>query len=213
MVSDVFEEVLRDFAGISAGTELPPIEVPQAEREATERVFREQMTTYDSHWRDDPVFDYTNTAEVAGHLPCPVADRSMLVKTSRFAVAGNFGWPRPLPVQLEFDAAAALQPLVEAGSAAGNRAPTKHIGLQITGPGGGGWSVAIDGAQPLWATAGLGEPGEVTYHLNSRTFSALSGRQISVEQAIYSGSVVVEGHHPSERGSIEILRKIAVPVG
>ena len=37
------------------------------------------MNTYDSHWRDDPYFDCTNTLRAAPHLLCPVADRETLL--------------------------------------------------------------------------------------------------------------------------------------
>ena len=215
LVRDVFEDVLREFAEIPADVELPPIDLPPAEREAAERVFREQMTTYDSHWRDDPYFDDTNTVEVAPHLPCPIADREMLLRTSRFAVRGNFGWPRPQPVQLEFNAAECLRPLVDAARGADSIASNSdRAALQVTGPGGGGWSLMLDGAAPVAAEVGLADDCGLGFHLNSRTFSAIVRRQMTVDQAVYSGLVVVEGGSPANRRALEILQKIvAVPAG
>ncbi len=215
LVRDVFEQALREYAEIPADSALPPIEVPDAQREATERMFREQMSTYDSHWRDDPYFDYTNTEQAAPHLPCPVADREMLLRTSRFAVNGNFGWPRPQPVKLEFDAAAKLRPL----TAAAELVPTgtesgRRVGLQVTGPGGGHWSLVLHGGAPVAAQAGLESGCALTYHLNSRTFMALAQNQVTVDQAVYSGSVVVEGQNPSDDQALDILREVvAVPNG
>jgi thioester reductase-like protein len=212
LVRDVFEQVLREFAGISDDADLPPIDVPAAEREATERVFREQMTTYDSHWRDDPVFDCTNTVEAAGHLPCPIADREMLVRTSRFAVQGNFGWPRPQPVQLQFDTAARLRPLVEAGDQLA-QATGERVGLQVTGQGGGQWSLVLAGEAPVAAHVGLGTDRSLTYHLNSRVFSALTQKQLTVPQAVYSGSVVIEGDRAANRQALDILQKLVTVAG
>jgi nucleoside-diphosphate-sugar epimerase len=204
MVYDVFDIVLREYAGIADESQLPPIEVPQAERESTERIFREQMTTYDSHWRDDPIFDYANTQRAAPHLPCPIADREMLLRTSRYAVNGNFGWPKPQPVTLSFDAAARLARLTQraqSANASGNR-----VALQVTGPGGGAWSVALDGTAPAAAEAGIAPDCIATYHLNSQTLSALMDKQITVDQAVYAGAVVIEG--AASDSAIPILQEV-----
>ncbi len=115
LVSEVFEAVLREYADIPDDDQEPTLRLQDAEKETAEAMFREQMRTYDSHWRDDPVFDYSNTLRAAPHLPCPTADRELLLRTARYAVQGNFGWPRPKPVELAFDAADALQPLLTAG--------------------------------------------------------------------------------------------------
>lgn len=53
--------------------------------------FREQMSVYQSYWRDDPEFDQRNTRWAAGHLPCPVVDRDMLMRMARWAITSRFG--------------------------------------------------------------------------------------------------------------------------
>jgi thioester reductase-like protein len=53
--------------------------------------FREQMSVYQSYWRDDPQFDQRNTEWAAGHLPCPLVDRQMLMQMARWAIASRFG--------------------------------------------------------------------------------------------------------------------------
>jgi thioester reductase-like protein len=207
-ISEVFEEVMREYAGIQDGVELPPIEVPAAERETVERVFREQMNTYDSHWRDDPYFDCTNTMRVAPHLPCPTADRDMLLRTARFAVRTNFGWPKPQPIKIEFDAGERMRRLVERGARGHANATARHVGLQITGRGGGQWSLAVDGAMPLAAEAGLAADCATTYWLSSATFAALVNRRITVEQAVYSGGVLVEGTESPANTQLETLQNL-----
>ncbi len=134
LVGEVFEAALREYAQIPDVVDAPSIEVPASERDGAERVFREQMRVYDSHWRDDPIFDITNTLRAAAHLPCPLADRDLLMRTARFAVQDNFGWPRPQPVVLDFDPLARLQRLLDAASpasagscrAAARRRPAHH---------------------------------------------------------------------------------------
>jgi thioester reductase-like protein len=204
-VSEVFEQVMREYAGIQEGVELPPIEVPAAEREAVERVFREQMNTYDSHWRDDPYFDCANTMRAAPHLPCPVADREMLLRTARFAVKGNFGWPKPQPVKVEFNASERLQPWVERHV---NGAAHRLVGLQVIGRGGGQWSMAVDGVTPLAARVGLAADCQATYWLTSGTLAALMNHELTVEAAVYSGGVLIEGNNASDHAQLEILRNV-----
>jgi thioester reductase-like protein len=210
LVRDVFEVVLREYAGISADAPLTPIEVPTEQREATERAFREQMTTYDSHWRDDPIFDTTNTERAAGHLPCPIADREMLLRTSRFAVQGNFGWPRPQPIQLQFYAAACLRGLVEAGRAApAVNGPARRVGLQVTGPGGGQWTLEVAPHGRLSARLGLSADRVATCYMNVRVLAALARNQLRAKQAVYSGSVVIEGENSVQRDALEALEKVS----
>ncbi|HEV3024308.1 MAG TPA: SDR family oxidoreductase, partial [Pirellulales bacterium] len=209
LVRDVFEETLRQYADVPADSCLSPIDVPPAQREATEQMFKEQLSVYDSHWRDDPYFDCTNTLQAADHLPCPAVDREMLLRTCRFAVDGNFGWPRPQPVEIEFDAARWLRQLGAADPGTGPAVPrADRAALQVTGKGGGQWSLVVDGAAPLAAEVGLAADCGLTYYLNTATFSALARKQLTVDQAVYSGWVMIEGDNPSSARSLEILRSV-----
>jgi thioester reductase-like protein len=53
--------------------------------------FREQMSVYQSYWRDDPQFDQRNTKRAADHMPCPLVDRQMLMRMARWAITSRFG--------------------------------------------------------------------------------------------------------------------------
>lgn len=208
LVRDVFEDVLREYAQAPLGSDLPPVAVPTAERESAERVFREQMTTYDSHWRDDPIFDDTHTRAAAPHLPCPPADRDLLVRTSRFAVQGNFGWPRPLPVTLEFDPAEPMRKLVEAGVTVTDTAESgARLNLEVTGPGGGQWTIYIEAGLPRRAQIGRGDDCQVSYYMNNRVFAALVAQSLTVQQAVSSGAVVVEAPREDAR-SLDTLQTL-----
>jgi hypothetical protein len=44
-----------------------------------------------SHWRDDPIFDLTNTARALPHLPCPEMDYNLLMRVARYPIEKNFG--------------------------------------------------------------------------------------------------------------------------
>jgi nucleoside-diphosphate-sugar epimerase len=209
LVGDVFEEVLREYGGIPLDAPVARLPIPDEERDASEKYFREEMSTYDSHWRDDPIFDYTNTQQAAPHLPCPVADREMLLRAARFAIQTNFGWPRPKPVQLDFDASRGLQQWVRADDQT-ERDDLPRLALDVTGAGGGQWSLAVNGTTPLSAATGLNSNCRTAYRLNSQTFRALSERQLTVEQAVYGGALVIEGVDAGASTTIDILRRIVV---
>ena len=56
-----------------------------------ERYFIEGMKVYQSYWRDDPIFDTTNTQAAAGHLPCPALDADLFMRVCQFAIESKFG--------------------------------------------------------------------------------------------------------------------------
>ncbi len=68
-----------------------------------ERLFYEHIQIYNSYWRDDPVFDTTNTDAAAPHLPCPEVDHEMLKRLSKVAIDMNFRW-KDERVKLPIDA-------------------------------------------------------------------------------------------------------------
>lgn len=87
LVHDVLQETCHfygsEFAG--AGVELEnPTDI--------ERLFYDHIRVYNSYWRDDPVFDSTNTQTAAPHLPCPQIDRDLLRRLSQVAIDMNFSW-------------------------------------------------------------------------------------------------------------------------
>jgi nucleoside-diphosphate-sugar epimerase len=210
LVNEVFEAVLREYAEIPADFGGTPIELPQSERETAERVFREQMRTYDSHWRDDPYFDATNTLRAAPHLPCPLADRELLMRTGRYAVQSNFGWPRPASIELTFDTHARFEPLLAAGQqkSAAAHSQKRTVGLQITGLGGGDFTIQLSGDRPVAAQPGVAARAGATYFLNSAIFQALSRNEITIEQALYGGAVVIEGEHSSSPAPTSVLQNL-----
>jgi nucleoside-diphosphate-sugar epimerase len=104
--------------------------------------FLSQMGVYRAYWRNDPVFDLTNTLSVAGHIPCPAMDKEQMRILTHYAVRSNFGWPRPRPAVLEFDSESVLHAFSkETNDFWGNG--ELQIGLQIVGPGGGDWTLRV----------------------------------------------------------------------
>jgi thioester reductase-like protein len=52
---------------------------------------RTQLDVYQSYFRNDPVFDRSNTDAIAGHLPCPALDDATLLRMSKHAIETDFG--------------------------------------------------------------------------------------------------------------------------
>lgn len=150
-------------------------------------LFRTQMETYRSYWRDDPQFCTRNTREFISDLPCPVVDEMMMKRWCRFAVEQKFVEPNVETRKLDWDAESWLAKIGSPGRG------SNSVGLQINGQGGGQWNVdwsagKIGGIQP-----GIGEDCPMTLYLNSHTFRKLVSKQSTPRRAIATGQVVCEG--------------------
>jgi len=93
-VHSVLQASSRFFGSNMVG---PNAEVP--DRTEMEGFFYEHIHVYNSYWRDDPVFDSTNTLRAAPHLPCPHMDYNMLLFLARQAIEMNFTWRDKPPVK------------------------------------------------------------------------------------------------------------------
>jgi hypothetical protein len=104
--------------------------------------FLSQMNVYRAYWRNDPIFDRTNTLSVAGHIPCPTMDKEQMKTLTNYAIRANFGWPRPKPAVLEFDSDSVFQAF-EGKTTLFPEIGELRIGLKIVGPGGGDWAIRL----------------------------------------------------------------------
>ena len=104
--------------------------------------FLSQMNVYRAYWRNDPVFDMTNTLSAAGHLPCPAMDKDQMRILTHYAIRANFGWPRPKPAVLEFDSESVLHAFSRETDVLQKHGDLR-IGLKIVGPGGGDWTIRL----------------------------------------------------------------------
>jgi len=157
--------------------------------------FREQMATYAAYWRDDPDFDTSNTAEAAGHLPCPAVDAPLLRRLCDFALEANFGWPRPPIARPAFDVE---RDLPAAGDRAGPSPPATRpsppsgrrpgVALEVSGPGGGIWGLSLDGPAPQ---LGLPEDPAVRVRLSSHTLDEIRRGVLTAHDAFRRGRLVV----------------------
>jgi len=162
--------------------------------EEFEHLFTEQLDLYGEYWRDDPVFDRTNTTAAAGHLPCPEVNEEMLMRLATFAIRSNFGRPRPRPIKPVFDAHGFLQKLLPIGEHRNNRSNgTKVWGLQVDGPGGGQWKLFVEKGHILAAEEGIDGRHRGVLHMPVETFQQLVSEPVAAQQAVDGGRIDIEG--------------------
>lgn len=180
-----------------------------------ERLFHDQMLIYRSHWRDDPIFDLQHTQAALPQLPCPKMDRELLLRVARFAVENAFAAPRHGVAEPPVDVVQQLGPLLRAEVTAAIREPGVHgIALQVNGPGGGQWHLAVRHGEVLAAGRGLGCEPDAACYLNSGTFAALAHGQTTLPQAMRAGRVVIEGPRELQHEALRMLEQwTSAPAG
>jgi thioester reductase-like protein len=149
----------------------------------------EQLQVYQAYWRDDPVFDLTNTHQAAANLPCPTVDRAMLRRMCQYAIQANFGWPIEPSSIPEFDVHAAL---AEACPSSVGRQDGELLGLQVNGPGGGQWALEVCDGQVVGHQLGLSDRCRATAYLNCHTYRAIRDGRLSAVDALRQGVLLLE---------------------
>lgn len=183
--------------------------ISEEELTAIEGMFYEYMLIYQSHWRDDPKFDLTNTLAALPHLPCPDMSYEILMRVSRYPIERNFvhAWPEALVP--DYDVSAHLKPLLDKGRQNGRAAINgQAVGLQVNGPGGGQWNLHLDGERVTAVDWGLPAPEAAGYYLSAATFRALAASELTVGESINSGLVVVNGHPARLKQLVGVLEQI-----
>jgi hypothetical protein len=188
LIQTVIQEAIRKYS------RRPPAR-PLSEEELAnfEQLFHDQMLIYRSHWRDDPIFDRTNTDRVLGNLPCPEMDRELLLRVARYPIENNFNLNRHVPARRDFDMHECLEPLLHADSARQDVRPEETVGLQIDGSDGGRWQLLLRDGRVAAARAGFDADVAATCRLTSETFAALARRELNVSEAAQSLRLLIEG--------------------
>ncbi len=153
-----------------------------------EELFAELIQVYATYWKDDPVFDTTNTRRAAPHLPCPHVNRRMLQMMARQAISINFTSPRDRPVAPRFDTAKWLESLCEAEHDA-HRATSGKIALRVLGHGGGDWTLTLSNGKPISAAMGLSERGVPTIECDVETLSNIVEGTGTIATEVENGSI------------------------
>ncbi len=152
--------------------------------------YLEQLHTYRSYWRNDPVFDCSNTIAALPDLPCPTLCDEILSRLAEWAVKCKFADP------------------TEMGSQRSNRGwirvdcngqttimqdgPETECVLTITGPGGGSWTFdgRDSGRVRVWEGRFDGAP---EMCVSNETLECIVARKTTIEAAAQAGDLVTVG--------------------
>ena len=169
-IQQVIQEAIRTYSKRATADRVNPEELA-----TYEKLFYSQMSIYRSHWRDDPIFDRTNTdAAAPGSLPCPEMDRAALMRVARYPIETGFGQRRYEPVSLDFDVAQRLGGLVPLGDDAAAGRADGSIQMQVTGPGGGQWRLLLRDGMLIGAQVTATDGANAACHLSSETFASVA---------------------------------------
>jgi thioester reductase-like protein len=216
LLQSVVREAIRRYCKRTVS-----VKANSSELDIYEKLFHDRLLIYRSHWRDDPIFDLSNTQSVLGHMPCPDMDFDLLLRVSRWPVENNFTSPKKFQKPGCIDTHSCLAPWLNSGenraaniasqkskNGETNQALPEPINLQISGSGGGQWQLLVRNGELVGAERGLAENGYPGLYLNSDTLAALVASSSTVEQSIRSGRLVIEGPSDTHPRLIGIMKTI-----
>jgi thioester reductase-like protein len=188
MIQTVIQEAMARYSKRHARLSLSSEEIS-----GVEDLFRHYIDVYRSHWRDDPVFDRANTDFALPDLPCPDLDHETLLRIAKYPIERDFILKEHHTAPAEMQPYDRLDGLVLSGRpfSAAREKFDAAVNLQITGSGGGQWRLLIRNGRIEGADLGLGAPNSAGLYLNAHTFASLARRQLSVEEAINTGRLLV----------------------
>ncbi|MCA9039874.1 MAG: SDR family oxidoreductase [Planctomycetaceae bacterium] len=160
-----------------------------------ESYFVNQMKTYQSYWGDDPRFDYSNTQKACPNLPCPTIDEEMMRNLCRFAIKDNFGWPKPPVVKPAFTIDSFMREKISVETSAEriDQNDPDTFTVCASGAGGGEWVFKVEGNTIISAERGVHSKSKANLCLNMHTFLRLTQKEVTVEETLQNGQLLVEG--------------------
>ena len=187
-------------------------ELTEAQIVEYEALFQHYMEIYRSNWRDDPVFDRTNTEGALAHLPCPQIDEQMLLRIASYPVKENFVLKRMESPEPGFAALEHLQRVASSGKRFVHGTTSGDaVGFQVTGRCGGQWRLVMRDGVVVGVEVGMVNDDRLQYRLNSQTFSTLVEGRSTAEQSVRSCGVLIEGGesvHGNEEDYVRFLQSI-----
>jgi thioester reductase-like protein len=207
-IQQVIQEAIRTYST------RPTADRVNSEELATyEKLFYGQMSIYRSHWRDDPIFDRTNTDAAVPHLPCPEMDHAMLMHVARYPIATNFEQRRYEPVSIEFDVAGRLGQLITSENDGSPGRADGSVDMHVTGPGGGQWRLLMREGMLIAAQVTSTDGADAMCHLSSETFAAVARGRLSVGESLGRGQIVIEGPTASRERIVRAVEQATASAG
>lgn len=197
-ISDALRSRPAGSADRSGGPDLPA--------QLMEADFRRHMDVYRAYFRDHPEFDTTNLRSAAPATPCPAVDRAMLARTGKFALDANFGWPRSMPPKPPADLPTLLAELPASVAPTG-----RACVLEVTGCGGGTWSLDLEASEPMLLHEGQAARPAARIRLRSDVFAALQQCRLRLGDVLQSGRVVVMASPDDAEMAVALLERLIDP--
>lgn len=142
---------------------------------ATYNSFEAEMlpsfTMYSNYESTDPTFDCSNTREFAPELPCPTIDEAMVHTYMKYGEEDRWGKRRPAIVDTAYDASEFFRQFESLHDA---QTDAQKIALDITGPGGGQWTLHWTTNQTLACEAGLCADQDSIVRLSTEEFARIT---------------------------------------
>jgi len=152
----------------------------------------ENSGLYREYEASDPEFDTSNLQEFAGHLPCPDIDEAMLHRFMKYGEEDRWGkrrWPK---ARTPFCVGTYLERLESAQSrvALANGSKLEQtIGLDVTGSGGGQWTLTFADGQLVTLETGVQSTCSTQLKISSTQFSELANSVVGT-----SAPDLADGH-------------------
>jgi len=136
-----------------------------------------------------------------------------MLRLARFALKANFGWPREAPAAAAFESRREFGDWLQADRpAAGESAAFRYVSLGVSGGGGGQWHLVVDRGRLVGAGRGLHGGGGPTCYLTSATFAGLTRGDLSLEDSINAGRLVVTGNSVRPVELSRLFRDLTAPM-
>ena len=113
------------------------------------------------------------------------------------------------PAEPEFDAHRYLEPLVQASPDTIGQCGERLLCLQVDGHGGGQWHLVMKDGAVIAAEMGIDSRCSATYHLDVHTFASMARGQLTADEALAAGDVVIKGNGLSKRELSGVLQQVA----
>jgi nucleoside-diphosphate-sugar epimerase len=142
---------------------------------------RRAMAVYETYLGNDPRFDSTNTQRAAPQLACPSIEPTLLKKLNQFAIENRFSSLRTTVTSLETDFVELL------GQLPGRRPGVNgehSLQLDLTGPGGGCWTVGLRNGQPVSAENGRCGTADAVLYAPASVLEAVVTGHLTLTEAL-----------------------------
>lgn len=134
------------------------------------------ITTYEAYERTDNTFDLTNLKSLLPDLMAPKIDKTIMFRYLDFGEADKWGKARQPKAQVAFSVGEYLQSeSQETGS------QDSVFGLDVSGPGGGQWTLSLQGGRIANVEVGLPVTDAPVLRLNVDEFSQMCGESADTE--------------------------------